>query len=138
MSNNCMKLIFLALLTIHLYLAKIFPQHVKCNYFLSSSLFPFEIAITVDTMLVTHRSANISSSVPPQSLLSAPSIRERETKRVGAEILELLNKPTAKERSVVQHFRSQGSSSLQPQRLPQEQVGSEVTGEAGTARCDGA
>lgn len=42
------------------------------------------------------------------SLLSAPSIRERETKRVEAEILELLNKPTAKERSVVQHFRSQG------------------------------
>ena len=43
-----------------------------------------------------------------QSLLSAPSIRERENKRVGEEILELLNKPTAKERSVAQHFRSQG------------------------------
>ncbi|XP_018027758.1 N6-adenosine-methyltransferase subunit METTL3 isoform X2 [Hyalella azteca] len=46
------------------------------------------------------------------SLLSAPSIRERESKRVGEEILELLNKPTAREQSVAQHFRSQGGAKV--------------------------
>lgn len=44
----------------------------------------------------------------PQSLLSAQSIRERETKKVGEEIMELLSKPTAKEQSIAQRFRSQG------------------------------
>lgn len=43
-----------------------------------------------------------------QSLLSAQSIRERETKKVGEEIMELLSKPTAKEQSIAQRFRSQG------------------------------
>lgn len=43
-----------------------------------------------------------------QSLLSAQSIRERETKKVGEEIMELLSKPTAKEQSLAQRFRSQG------------------------------
>ncbi|KAK7019186.1 hypothetical protein SK128_022348, partial [Halocaridina rubra] len=42
------------------------------------------------------------------SLLSAQSIRERETKKVGEEIMELLSKPTAKEQSLAQRFRSQG------------------------------
>ena len=43
-----------------------------------------------------------------QRLLSAQSIRERETKKVGEEIMELLSKPTAKEQSLAQRFRSQG------------------------------
>ena len=47
-----------------------------------------------------------------QSLLSAQSIRERETKKVGEEIMELLSKPTAKEQSIAQRFRSQGGKGL--------------------------
>lgn len=43
-----------------------------------------------------------------QSLLSMPSIREKENKKVGEEILDLLSKPTAKERSLAERFRSQG------------------------------
>ena len=46
------------------------------------------------------------------SLLSAQSIRERENKRLGEEILELLNRPSARERSVAQHFRSQGGAKV--------------------------
>ncbi|KAG7170769.1 N6-adenosine-methyltransferase catalytic subunit-like [Homarus americanus] len=42
------------------------------------------------------------------SLLSAQSIRERETKKVGEEIMELLSKPTAKEQSIALRFKSQG------------------------------
>jgi mRNA (2'-O-methyladenosine-N6-)-methyltransferase len=37
-----------------------------------------------------------------------PSIREKENKKVGEEILDLLSKPTAKERSLAERFRSQG------------------------------
>ncbi|XP_014262101.1 N6-adenosine-methyltransferase catalytic subunit [Cimex lectularius] len=43
------------------------------------------------------------------SLLSMPSIKEKESKRVGEEILELLSKPTAKERSLAERFRSNGA-----------------------------
>ena len=38
-----------------------------------------------------------------------PSIREKETKKVGEEILDLLSKPTAKERSLAERFRSDGA-----------------------------
>ncbi|KAB7493655.1 N6-adenosine-methyltransferase subunit, partial [Armadillidium nasatum] len=47
------------------------------------------------------------------TLLSAQSIRERETKKVGEEIMELLSKPTAKEQSLAQRFRSQGGAKVQ-------------------------
>lgn len=47
-----------------------------------------------------------------QSLLSMPSIREKENKKVGEEILDLLSKPTAKERSLAERFRSQGGKEL--------------------------
>lgn len=41
-----------------------------------------------------------------------PSIREKETKKVGEEILDLLSKPTAKERSLAERFRSNGAQVL--------------------------
>lgn len=46
------------------------------------------------------------------SLLSMPSIREKENKKVGEEILDLLSKPTAKERSLAERFRSQGGAQV--------------------------
>ncbi|CAH0772125.1 unnamed protein product [Bemisia tabaci] len=46
------------------------------------------------------------------SLLSMPSAREKEVKKVGEEILDLLNKPTAKERSLAERFRSQGGAQV--------------------------
>ncbi|XP_046386231.1 N6-adenosine-methyltransferase catalytic subunit [Ischnura elegans] len=46
------------------------------------------------------------------SLLSMPSIREKESKKVGEEILDLLSKPTAKERSLAERFRSQGGAQV--------------------------
>jgi len=48
-----------------------------------------------------------------ESLLSMPSIREKENKKVGEEILDLLSKPTAKERSLAERFRSQGGGQVQ-------------------------
>lgn len=47
-----------------------------------------------------------------QSLLSMPSIREKENKKVGEEILALLSQPTAKERSLAERFRSQGGAQV--------------------------
>ncbi|UYV64327.1 METTL3 [Cordylochernes scorpioides] len=41
-----------------------------------------------------------------ENLLSTPSTREKETKKYGEEILELLSKPTAKERSLIERFSS--------------------------------
>ncbi|KAK2704459.1 hypothetical protein QYM36_016757, partial [Artemia franciscana] len=47
------------------------------------------------------------------SLLSMASTREREIKKMGEEILELLSKPTAKEKSLTERFRSQGGAQVQ-------------------------
>lgn len=41
-----------------------------------------------------------------------PSIREKHNKQVGEEILELLSKPTAKERSLAEKFKSQGGAQV--------------------------
>lgn len=41
-----------------------------------------------------------------ESLLSMRSAREKESQKIGEEILELLNKPTAKERDLIERFRS--------------------------------
>ncbi|XP_075166630.1 methyltransferase like 3 [Haematobia irritans] len=46
------------------------------------------------------------------SLLSMPSTREKQSKQVGEEILELLTKPTAKERSVAEKFKSHGGAQV--------------------------
>lgn len=46
------------------------------------------------------------------SLLSLPSTKEKQSKQVGVEILELLSKPTAKERSLAEKFRSQGGAQV--------------------------
>ncbi|EEC05747.1 N6-adenosine-methyltransferase 70 kDa subunit, putative [Ixodes scapularis] len=55
----------------------------------------------------------IGAPDPIESLLSLPSAREKETKQLGEEILELLSKPTAKERSLVERFKSQGGAQVQ-------------------------
>ncbi|XP_050428618.1 N6-adenosine-methyltransferase subunit METTL3 [Adelges cooleyi] len=44
------------------------------------------------------------------SLISMPSIREKEIKKISEEIMELLNKPTVKERSLAESFRSKGGT----------------------------
>lgn len=41
-----------------------------------------------------------------------PSTREKQNKQVGEEILELLSKPTAKERSLAEKFKSQGGAQV--------------------------
>lgn len=41
-----------------------------------------------------------------------PSSREKAVKRVGEEIMDLLSKPTAKEKSLADKFKSQGGKSL--------------------------
>lgn len=60
-----------------------------------------------------------------ESLLSLPSTREKENKKMGEEILDLLSKPTAKERSLVESFRSQGGAQVKefcPQGTKEECV----------------
>ena len=41
-----------------------------------------------------------------------PSTKEKESKKLGEEILDLLSKPTAKERSLAERFRSQGGAQV--------------------------
>ncbi|XP_050326653.1 N6-adenosine-methyltransferase MT-A70-like protein [Bactrocera neohumeralis] len=55
-------------------------------------------------------SADASDDI--MSLLSMPSTREKQSKQVGEEILELLTKPTAKERSVAEKFKSHGGAQV--------------------------
>ncbi|RWS21884.1 N6-adenosine-methyltransferase subunit-like protein [Leptotrombidium deliense] len=56
---------------------------------------------------------DFDAEVNLESLLSLPSAREKENKKMGEELLELLSKPTAKERSVVERFRSVGGAQVQ-------------------------
>ncbi|CAL8086808.1 unnamed protein product [Orchesella dallaii] len=46
------------------------------------------------------------------SLLSLASTREKENKRIGEEILELLSRPSVKEKTIAERFRSQGGSTV--------------------------
>lgn len=47
-----------------------------------------------------------------ESLLSMETAKERESKRLNEEILELITKPSAKEQILVQRFKSQGGAQL--------------------------
>ncbi|KAK2193539.1 hypothetical protein NP493_10g04021 [Ridgeia piscesae] len=47
-----------------------------------------------------------------ESLLSMQSAKEKENKKLNEEILQLLSKPTAKELSLVEKFRSQGGAQV--------------------------
>lgn len=44
------------------------------------------------------------------SLLSMPTTKESENKKIGEEILDLLNQPSAKEQSLMEKFKSQGGA----------------------------
>lgn len=46
------------------------------------------------------------------SLISMPTIREKESKKVGEQILDLLSKQTSKEKSLAERFRSQGGAQV--------------------------
>lgn len=46
------------------------------------------------------------------SLISMPTIREKENKKVGEQILDLLSKQTSKEKSLAERFRSQGGAQV--------------------------
>ncbi|XP_055537782.1 N6-adenosine-methyltransferase MT-A70-like protein isoform X2 [Wyeomyia smithii] len=60
----------------------------------------------------TGESSVLSDTSDIMSLLSMPSTREKQSKKVGEEILELLTKPTAKERSLAEKFKSQGGAQV--------------------------
>jgi len=45
-----------------------------------------------------------------ESLLSMPTMKEVENKKLGEEILDLLNQPTAKEQSLMEKFKSEGGA----------------------------
>lgn len=69
------------------------------------------------TRLNVHMKSNDRKILPPdgkkylaiddvESLLSLSSTREKESKKLGEELLELLSKPTAKEKNLLERFRS--------------------------------
>ncbi|KAI1287070.1 N6-adenosine-methyltransferase catalytic subunit [Halotydeus destructor] len=57
--------------------------------------------------------AEIAEELNIESLLSLTSAREKENKRLGEEILELLSRPTVKEKSLIERFRSANGSQVQ-------------------------
>lgn len=54
---------------------------------------------------IAHRKS-IASGDDVETLLSLSSTKERESKKLGEELLELLSKPTAKEKNLLESFRS--------------------------------
>lgn len=54
----------------------------------------------------TSRQLNCVPLQDLESLLSLSSTRERESQKLGEELLDLLSKPTAKERNLMERFRS--------------------------------
>lgn len=68
--------------------------------------------LKVDSSSGRKESTNVDASDDIMMLLSLPSTREKQSKQVGEEILELLTKPTAKERSVAEKFKSHGGAQV--------------------------
>lgn len=66
----------------------------------SSSLFSKQSIRAPNKHLLTSTGDDV------ESLLSLSSTREKESKKLGEELLELLSKPTAKERNLLESFRS--------------------------------
>lgn len=62
-----------------------------------------------------------------------PSTKEKESKKLGEEILDLLSKPTAKERSLAERFRSQGGA--QVMEFCPHGTKAECQRNAGNAQC---
>ncbi|XP_077868588.1 N(6)-adenosine-methyltransferase subunit METTL3-like [Saccoglossus kowalevskii] len=63
----------------------------------------------VQSVKIVNRQISTDDAVDSiESLLAMPSIREQANKKMGEEIFDLLSKPTAKEQSVVEKFKSQG------------------------------
>ncbi|XP_037035834.1 N6-adenosine-methyltransferase MT-A70-like protein [Bradysia coprophila] len=76
----------------------------------SGSKFSKNLSNTDKKVSLTKDTSNNNSDI--MSLLSMPSTREKHNKQVGEEILELLSKPTAKERSLAEKFKSQGGAQV--------------------------
>ncbi|KAH3711089.1 N6-adenosine-methyltransferase catalytic subunit-like [Dreissena polymorpha] len=53
------------------------------------------------------------TKVSVESLLSAQTAKEKESKKMTEEILQLLSAPTSKEKSLMERFKSQGGAQLQ-------------------------
>ncbi|XP_055689678.1 N6-adenosine-methyltransferase MT-A70-like protein [Lutzomyia longipalpis] len=66
----------------------------------------------VKTPSGSEKRTSSRDSTDLMSLLSMPSTREKQNKQVGEEILELLSKPTAKERSLAEKFKSHGGAQV--------------------------
>lgn len=61
----------------------------------------------------TRQPAKADANFSLESLLSAQTAKEKETKKMTEEILQLLTAPTAKEQILVERFKSQGGPQLQ-------------------------
>lgn len=77
------------------------------------SQLPKEEAKSHEISINTTQSNDQKEDVNIESLLSLPTIREKESIKVGEEILQLLSKPTAKERSLIERFRSADGGQVQ-------------------------
>jgi mRNA (2'-O-methyladenosine-N6-)-methyltransferase len=55
----------------------------------------------------------VEDKVNLESLLSLESTREKESKKMGEELLQLLSRPTAKERNLIERFRSVDGGQVQ-------------------------
>lgn len=60
-----------------------------------------------------EETSNTEEVVNLESLLSLSSIKEREDKKISKEILDLLSKPTAKDKWVIEKFQSVGGGQVQ-------------------------
>lgn len=81
------------------------------------------------------RQAIPSSGDDIESLLSLASTREKESKKLGEELLELLSKPTAKEKNLLESFRSADGYRVQ-EFCPKGTKGECIRHNHGNGVCD--
>ncbi|CAH8578230.1 unnamed protein product [Schistosoma intercalatum] len=72
------------------------PPNDKCNHYQS-----------------TIKETNHEIEFNLENLLGAETIREKESKRIREEVMELLNRQSTKERFLTERFRTQGGSQVQ-------------------------
>lgn len=70
------------------------------------SLTNFSNGLSKNSSQINSKRRQLQVGDDIESLLSLSSTREKESKKLGEELLELLSKPTAKERNLLERFRS--------------------------------
>lgn len=111
------------------------PQDKSSDLIDLDSLTNFSNGLSKNYSQINSKRQQLQVGDDIESLLSLSSTREKESKKLGEELLELLSKPTAKERNLLERFRSADGYQVQ-EFCPKGTKGECQRHNKGTGICD--